>query len=140
MPKKINALDHLMALRAADDRFYAERDRRYTEVAQEREKALKIKERSNEIALGLARDIQTYKDERDNRLREQITSERGEYVTHVEMRALEDKLVALISPLANSNVERRGGTVALDRLQRTIYGAAAFVSTVLGIVYLLLRK
>src|SRR5687767_6417131 len=51
-------------LREADFRFAEERDRRYAEVATEREKALKIKETADLAALGLAREIQTYKDEK----------------------------------------------------------------------------
>jgi hypothetical protein len=46
-----------------------ERDRRYAEVNVEREKALKIKETADSEALKLARDIQTYKDEKSNQLR-----------------------------------------------------------------------
>jgi hypothetical protein len=76
---------HLSTLRQADERFMAERDRRYAEVNIEREKALKIKEEADKAALGLAREIQTYKDEKANELREQINSERGLYVTKTEL-------------------------------------------------------
>jgi len=78
---------HFDALRAADERFYNERDRRYTEVSVEREKALKIKDEADKAALGLAREIQTYKDEKANELREQIGSERGLYPTKSELAA-----------------------------------------------------
>jgi hypothetical protein len=78
---------HFDALRAADERFYNERDRRYTEVSVEREKALKIKDEADKAALGLAREIQTYKDEKANELREQIGSERGLYPTKNELTA-----------------------------------------------------
>lgn len=49
--------EHLSALREADLRFDAERDRRLTEVAIEREKALAIKQESDKTALDLARQI-----------------------------------------------------------------------------------
>ena len=96
---------HLLALRAADDR-------RYAEVALEREKALRIKETADDRALSLAREIQTYKDEKANELREQINSERGLYVTKAELSAAVRELQAAIEPLkqyTNVNAGRRGG-------------------------------
>jgi hypothetical protein len=77
--------EHLAALRDADLRFNEERDRRYAEVNIEREKALKIKETADLAALQLAREIQTYKDEKANELREQINSERGLYATNKDI-------------------------------------------------------
>lgn len=73
-------------LRLADQRFLDERDRRYSEVNVEKEKALKIKETADLAALGLAREIESYKEEKNNRLREQIDSERGSFVTRAEMK------------------------------------------------------
>jgi vacuolar-type H+-ATPase subunit H len=69
------------ALRKAEEKFQGERDRRYGEVKEAEEKALKIKERADEVALGLQRETQQYKDEKANELREQIASERNLYVT-----------------------------------------------------------
>lgn len=86
----ISLHEHWRALREADIRFDDERDRRYAEVASEREKALKIKETADLAALELAREIQTYKDEKANELREQISSERGLYVTRNEFQPIAD--------------------------------------------------
>jgi hypothetical protein len=88
--KTITLQTHLEALRAADDRFREERDRRYAEVNAEKEKALKIKEAADEKALLLAREIQTYKDEKANELRTQIERERGDYATQVELKGLRE--------------------------------------------------
>ena len=85
-------IDFEMRLRSADDR-------RYAEVNVEREKALKIKETADLAALQLAREIQTYKDEKANELREQISNERGMYATHDDVKAVSDRLEALIQPL-----------------------------------------
>jgi len=85
MPETVSLQEHLAAIRQCDQALSDERDRRYTEVNIEREKALKIKEEADKAALGLAREIQTYKDEKANELREQINSERGLYVTKTEM-------------------------------------------------------
>ncbi len=89
------------ALRTGDERFMVERDRRYTEVNIEREKALKIKEEADKAALGLAREIQTYKDEKANQLREQITGERGLYATKDDLIAAIREVAATIRPLSD---------------------------------------
>jgi hypothetical protein len=90
---------HLETIREADQKFDAERDRRYSEVNIEREKALKIKEEADKAALGLAREIQSYKDEKANQLREQITGERGSYATKEDLAASMREVGAQISPL-----------------------------------------
>ncbi len=90
---------HNEALREAAKEFDAERDRRYTEVKNAEEKALRIKEQADRDALGLAREIQTYKDEKANQLREQINSERVTYATKSDLQGLSDKVEALLRPL-----------------------------------------
>jgi vacuolar-type H+-ATPase subunit E/Vma4 len=77
-----------------------ERDRRYAEVSLEREKAQKIREEADRRALQLADSIQQYKDEKANELRSQIERERGNYATQSDLKALAEKLEALIKPLA----------------------------------------
>ncbi len=89
------------------ERFMEERDRRYTEVGIEREKALKIKQTADLAALSLARDIQIYKDEKANELREQINSERGHYVSQAELKPIADYVTSQTGPRAIT-----GATVA----------------------------
>lgn len=106
---------HLAEVRALERAFMAERDRRYSEVSTEREKALKIKEMADRAALQLAREIQTYKDEKANELRSQLERERGDYATRQEITSLEDKLIAMIAPLTEfiAGLQgRRNGTAA----------------------------
>ena len=99
-----------------------ERDRRYAEVDQEREKALKIKEEADRNALVLAREIQTYKDEKANELREQISGERGLYVTKSELASVAEnaraeraaiaaKLEAQINPILTFMASQQGTQV-----------------------------
>jgi hypothetical protein len=76
------------ALARAHEQLLEERDRRYAEVNIEREKALKIKETADLAALQLAREIQSYKDEKANELRAQIDSERGIYATNKDIEPL----------------------------------------------------
>jgi hypothetical protein len=99
---------YLESLRAADQRFAEERDRRYAEVARERETALTEKNRADLRALGLARDIQDLRDEQANRLREQIASERGLYITKADHEALIERLDAGIKPLADFVAAQQG--------------------------------
>ena len=91
--------DHLAAMQDLRDRLDSERDRRYAEVGIERDKALRIKERADEVALNLARDIQVYKDEKANELRTQIERERGDYATKADVAALSDKFDAAHRPV-----------------------------------------
>jgi hypothetical protein len=102
---------HNEALRRSEEKFQAERDRRYTEVGIEREKAVRIKETADLAALSLAREIQTYKDEKANELREQISQERGLYVTKSELNGAIEKLEETIKPIANY-VQAQQGRVA----------------------------
>jgi vacuolar-type H+-ATPase subunit H len=91
----ISLREYFEALRHADDtakqwifRFYEERDRRYSEISVEREKALKIKEEADKRALDLQAETQAYKDEKANELRSQIERERGAYVTQAELKPI----------------------------------------------------
>jgi len=125
-------------LREADQRFAEERDRRYTEVAIEREKALRIKETADLAALGLAREIQTYKDEKANELREQIASERGLYLTRDEYltahTALVDKLEAAVRPLTEFMVAQQGRSAGVDNFTKTLIALIGLALVVAGLV------
>jgi len=123
--------DHLLALRACDRELHQERDRRYAEVNVEREKALKIKEEADKVALDLARQIQDYKDTKANELREQISSERGLYATHDELRALEDKLTAMLSPVIAYVQAQTGRSKGLQDYVGFLVAAAALVTSIL---------
>jgi len=112
--------EHLEKVRELELRFQEERDRRYTEVALEREKALKIKETADLAALQLAREIQTYKDEKANELREQISSERGLYATKDDIGNLVEKVDGLIKPVQNWQAKATGAAVVLALIAGTI--------------------
>src|ERR1035437_10966455 len=83
---------HNDEIRAIDDKFQAERDRRYTEVNIEREKALKIKETADLAALTLARESQTYKEQQNDALRDKNLSESGIYATNTSLTTAIDAL------------------------------------------------
>ena len=107
MEEPVNGLEYVLKIIDLNDR-------RYSEVNTEREKALKIKEEADKAALGLAREIQTYKDEQANRLREQINNERGTYATKDDLVAAMREITQTVKPLAEyvSSQQGRSGGIA----------------------------
>lgn len=125
---------HQEALRRADDKFAAERDLRYAEVNTEKEKALKIKETADLAALTLAREIQSYKDEKVEKSREQNLSERGEYVTRGDLDVVVHRIEDSLSPIFDFVAKQQGQrlqvvdsqtTVTSERQKKSLYVAAA---------------
>jgi hypothetical protein len=112
---------YLEAIRQCDNDFDEERDRRYREVAIEKEKAVVIKEKADAEALYLAREIQKYKDEKANELREQIGSERNTYVTKDEMK-----------PLANWVFSQQGRSIGVSSMAGWIFAAATLIIAALA--------
>jgi vacuolar-type H+-ATPase subunit H len=106
------------ALREADRRLQEERDRRYAEVKNAEEKALRVKEDADKTALGLQRENQQYKDEKANQLREQISSERGLYATKADVVAAVEKVQASIAPLISFVAGQQGRSTG----QTTMWG------------------
>ena len=117
--------EHFEALRAADALLAAERDRRYAEVSIEREKALRIKDTADRDALDLARKAQTYRDDNDNKLREQINSERGLFATKDDLSNAVREMQATIKPLAEyvASTSGRTGGEAATRTEARLNGA-----------------
>jgi hypothetical protein len=141
----ISLREYFEALRKADDKyqhaeekFQQERDRRYSEVAIEREKALAIKERADETARLLVAENQAYKDEKANELREQISSERGRYLTREEYltahTALIDKFDSALKPLSQYVTAQSGGPRAITA--GMLLAALGGIATILTIIVL----
>lgn len=125
---------HNEALRSAEYRFQEERDRRYMEVNIEKEKALKIKETADLAALQLARDIQIYKDEKANELREQISSERGLYASKDDLQAAVRELVAIIAPLSSYVAVQQGRDKGIGLIVGGAVVIIGMVFTVLSLI------
>jgi len=125
---------HLAAIQVLRDELAVERDRRYAEVSIEREKALKIKEVADLAALQLAREIQTYKDEKANELREQINRERGHYASKDDLANVGDKLEAMIKPLITWQAANQGGSSRVAQLVSFGITIAAVVVAVIALV------
>ena len=137
----ISLQEHWEALEAANEKFLNERDRRYSEVDAEREKALKIKEEADKDALGLAREIQSYKDEKANQLREQINSERGSFASKDDLAAAMREIQAMITPLTTYVAGMAGQTKKAETLQgntvaviSVFYGIVATIGVILSFI------
>ena len=128
---------HNEAMRMADEKFQTERDRRYAEVKNAEEKALKVKEEADKTALGLQRENQQYKDEKANRLREQISSERGFYASKSDLGSAVDKIGITLAPIAAYILTQQGGSKGM----RDMWGWVAFtVMAIIAVVGLFLRN
>jgi vacuolar-type H+-ATPase subunit H len=103
-------IEHSLALREADARLDAERDRRYSEVKEAEEKALKVKEKADELALNLQRETQTYKDEKANDLRQQIDRTAATFATKDDVAALADRVELAIAPLRDARAQGTGAS------------------------------
>jgi Flp pilus assembly protein TadB len=135
-PGSVPLREHLEALRAADRELAAERDRRYAEVGVAQEKALKIKEAADHAALELARQIQTYKDEKANELREQIASERHLYVTMSELGSQKKEIEAQIQPISDYVAAQQGRSGGETDTKAERRYASAQVIAVVSVVLL----
>ncbi len=131
---------HNEALRKSEDKFQAERDRRYAEVTAEREKALKIKETADLAALQLARDIQTYKDEKANELREQISSERGLYASKDDLAAAADKIMGLVKPLSDFVTSQQGRQKGIGVVASVIVGSIASLGVLFTLLFVIIDR
>ncbi len=128
----VSLREHLEARITFEAALRAANDRRYAEVSSEKEKALKIKEEADKAALGLAREIQTYKDEKANELREQISSERGLYALKTDVIAATEKLEAQLAPLVGFvNAQQGHAAGAINQWSYLISGLGAISTLIL---------
>lgn len=129
--------EYFETLRKADERFQSERDRRYCEVAHEREKALKIDEQGKKEAMQLAREIQTYKDEKANELREQINNERGLYATKGDLHTLSEKFDLAMKPVTAYVASQQGRSSGLNSGWAYLIGVVTLIGAIISIAFLL---
>jgi len=142
--------EHYRALRVADDKFQAERDRRYAEVATERALAMKIKETADLAALDLARESQKYKEQQGDVLRDKNLSQTGIYATHSDVAAVAEKMSQSINlvaermeealkPLVSYVSTQQGTTRGSEITTGKLYGAIAAVAAIVVIMATIFR-
>lgn len=153
MTKKHWALDAYIAhndeVRQLEKDLNTERDRRYSEVNIEKEKALKIKETADRDALGLAREAQTYKDQQADKLRDKNLSESGIYATTAfvsnevqdlrkyvasELGGVNTKLQELINGVSTAQGQEKGQSITWGKIMSLIISGGVFVSIAGAIV------
>lgn len=122
-------------LREADRLLAEERDRRYTELRVADQRALQIKEEADRIALELARENQSLRDEKANGLLAQMKEERAHFPTRQEVIALLDKFDTRLTPVEDFILGQRSATQTRSRAQDRlapwmIWAAGALVALV----------
>jgi len=89
--------------------------------------------------LRLAREIQTYKDEKANELREQINRERILYATKDDLKAAVEKFEVAIGPVLTYVASQQGRSSGLDKGWALLIGGVGLVAAVISIVFALSR-
>lgn len=102
--------EYLDAKAEGQARFEDERDRRYTEVNIEKEKALKIKETADLAALSLARESQTYKEQQNDALRDKNLQDSGVYAKTADVAAMFDNLTKKLDPFLTYVTAQQGSS------------------------------
>jgi hypothetical protein len=125
------------ALRAADKELQASNDRRYTEVNIEKEKALKIKETADLAALELARESQKYKEERNDSMREQTITDKGEYATHADVAVVVDMMRKELKPIIEYISSQQGISKGTKTTTGQLYGTIAAISAIVATIFLI---
>ena len=122
---------HNEALRQAEAKFQEERDRRYKEVADTKEKA-------QAQADQLSRDTQTYKDMKGNELREQLGEERYDYARKTELQTLQEarlndkkELQEVLRPILEALASNKGKEIGIDNIMSYIITILALAATIL---------
>jgi hypothetical protein len=119
------------------DRFDAERDRRYTEVNIEKEKALKIKETADLAALSLARESQTYKEQQNDALRDKNLAQSGIYATNESVAHAFDELNKQLKPVFEFVVSQQGGSQYGNSIWQRGGTLVAVLAGIIGVIYTL---
>jgi len=126
---------HNEAMRLVEGQFQDERDRRYTEVNIEKEKALKIKETADRDAMSLARDAQTYKEKQNDALRDRSLEFGGTYATNASVSAAIEKLQASLQPLVDYVSSQKGSDKGSQSTIGNIYSAILVAAAIGGILF-----
>ena len=128
------------AQRRAEERFQDERDRRYTEVNIEKEKALKIKETADLAALSLARESQTYKEQQNDALRDKNLQDSGVYAKTADVAAMFDNLTKKLDPFLTYVTAQQGGAQQGDSIWSKTTTLIASMVAVAALAYSVLPK
>jgi len=128
---------HNEAMRAAEEKFHAERDRRYTEVKVEAEKAIKVKETADLAALTLARESQLYKDQQADIMREKNIAASGIYATNTDLANVVDKMEKALKPLVEFVNAQQGADKGASLTKSGLISLITTAGTIITIIVLI---
>ncbi len=131
--------EHQDALNLANLRFEDERDRRYTEVNIEKEKALKIKETADLAALSLARESQTYKEQQNDALRDKNLAQSGIYATTADVAHAFDELKIQLKPVFDFVISQQGQVQHGNSIWTRGGTLVAVIAGIVAVIYTLSR-
>lgn len=128
---------HNEAMRVSEERFQTERDKRYTEGNELRAMALKIKETADANALELASESQTYKEARNDAMREQNLKETGIYATRDDLAEVVKSMEKALKPLVDYVSGQQGSLKGSQITWGKIFASVAAMGTLMGILNVL---
>ena len=121
-------------MRVMEAKFHDERDRRYTEVGIEREKALRIKETADLAALSLARESQLYKDQQADVMRDKNIAASGIYATNEDLKNMVDKIEKSLKPVFEFVSSQQGMSANSELTWGKILGTIGAIGVVVGLI------
>ena len=134
----ISYASHNEAMRIAEHRFQDERDRRYTEVNVEKEKALKIKETADLAALSLARESQVYKDQQADVMREKNLAASGVYATNSDLAMVVEKFEKIVRPITEFVNSQQGRQTGIELTTGKLFASIAALGVIMGLIFKLM--
>lgn len=109
-------------------------DKRYTEGNELRAMALKIKETADANALELASEAQTYKEARNDAMREQSFKDNGIYATRDDLANVVKELRNTLQPLSDYITAQKGSTQKVEAVKSDSFKIIAAIASVLAIL------
>ena len=130
---------HNEAMREEAKRFDSERDKRYSEVNVEKEKALKIKETADLAALSLARESQVYKDQQADIMREKNIAASGVYATNADLQMMVEKIEKSLKPVFEFVSAQQGASKGNEITFGKTMALIAAVGTIVTIIAVIIK-
>lgn len=134
-------------LKLADDREKHQReiqeanDRRYSEVADQRDTALTIGKTADDKALNLAQELRTLLDSKAEQARDKNLGERGTFATQADLADVLREIKGIISPitatlatLVAAESQHTGSAAGVQMTIGRLFGSIAALGGVIGIV------
>jgi hypothetical protein len=128
---------HNEAMRRMEEKFQSERDRRYSEVDIEKQKALRIKETADLAALSLARESQQYKDQQADMMRDKSLAASGIYATTADLTNVVEKMEKALKPLVEFVNAQQGADKGSALTKSGLISIITTTGTILTIIVLI---